>query len=74
MAKRKRLSAAIDLGSSLIKIVGVCDGAMSAVVMSPELVAVNRGSLDNGANYSLGKGAATAIWHNGLELCNGSSR
>lgn len=38
MAKRKRLSAAIDLGSSLIKIVGVDDGAMSAVVMSPESI------------------------------------
>jgi hypothetical protein len=60
MAKRKRLSVAIDLGSSLIKIVGVYDGAMSAVVMSPELIAVSRGSVDNGANNSLGMGSATA--------------
>ena len=56
MAKNKLMSVVIDLGASLTKIIGICDGVMISVVMSPEVIEIDRSTLDGQLN-SYGKGA-----------------
>ena len=46
MAKNKLMSVVIDLGASLTKIIGICDGVMISVVMSPEVIEIDRSTLD----------------------------
>jgi hypothetical protein len=46
MAKKKKLSLAIDFGGSSTKAIGIFDGVMIPVIMSPEVVAVKKENLD----------------------------
>lgn len=50
MAKKKLMSLVIDLGASSTKMIGICDGVMISIVMSPETIETDRLTLNRQLN------------------------